>query len=127
MRFNNDRPIFVQIADFLTREIIAGHLVPDERIASARELASSLEVNPNTAARALQALAESGVARCERGTGYFVDSDGPAKACETLRQHFLQTELPGLFQTMVELGIGPEEITSRFAAFRQQAPQGKAS
>ena len=126
MRFNNDRPIFIQIADHLIREIIAGRLVPDERLASARELAASLEVNPNTAARALQHLADHGVARCERGTGYFVQADGPRQARESLRQHFFDSELPRLFRTMTELDISLGEISERYVAFRQSNsnPQG---
>ena len=124
MRFNNDRPIFVQIADHLTREIIAGHLAPEERLASARELGASLEVNPNTAARALQSLADAGVARCERGTGYFVAANGPDLARASMRAHFFETELPRLFTTMEELGIPPEELSPRYENWKKKIATG---
>ncbi len=114
MRFNNDKPIFVQIADHLTREVIAGRLQPDERLASARELATSLEVNPNTAVRALQVLADSGIARSERGTGYFVDADGPRKAREALRAQFFEGELPALFLTMEQLGVSWTDLQKKW-------------
>ena len=114
MRFNNDRPIFLQIADYLTREVIAGRLPPGERIQSARELAASLEVNPNTATRALQELADSGVARCERGTGYWVADNGPAQAREQQKRRFYESELPGLFRTMDELDISWPELAERY-------------
>jgi DNA-binding transcriptional regulator YhcF (GntR family) len=51
-------------------------------------------VNPNTAARALQALADSGIARMERCTGYFVAEDGPARAAGERRRRFFEEELP---------------------------------
>jgi DNA-binding transcriptional regulator YhcF (GntR family) len=121
MRFNNDQPIFQQIADHLTREIIAGRLAPDSRLPSARELAASLEVNPNTAARALQELADAGVARCERGTGYFVAADGPDKARGERKSRFYETELPVLFRTMGELDISVAELGSRYEAWRKDA------
>ena len=114
MRFNNDKPIFMQIADLLTRQVISGELAPGSRLASARELATNLEVNPNTAVRALQLLAESGVARSERGTGYFVDPEGQERARQALRKVFFETELPALFTTMDQLGIRLEEIQQHY-------------
>jgi len=116
MRFNNDRPIFAQIADLLTADILAGRLGPGGRIPSARELASSLEVNPNTAARALQSLADSGIARCERGMGYFVADSGTDMAKAERRRRFFEEELPRLFRDMDELAIEPAEILKRYAA-----------
>ena len=118
MRFNNDRPIFAQIEELLVGQVLDGRLGPGDRIPSARELAASLEVNPNTAARALQELAASGLARCERGTGYFVAESGPALAKADCKKRFFDEELPRLFKRMDELGIGLEEITSGYASRR---------
>jgi Predicted transcriptional regulators len=116
MRFNSAQPIFEQIAELLTQEIVDGRLAPGERIPSARELASSLEVNPNTASRALQELADSGLARCERGTGYFVAEKAIGLAKAERQKRFFAEDLPRLFKRMDELGIGIEEITKRYAA-----------
>jgi GntR family transcriptional regulator len=115
MRFNNERPIFAQIGELLVEQVLDGRLGPGARLPSARELAASLEVNPNTAARALQELADSGLARCERGTGYFVADSGPTLARDERKKRFFDEELPRLFKRMDELGIGPEEILERFA------------
>jgi DNA-binding transcriptional regulator YhcF (GntR family) len=116
MRFNSDRPIFAQIAELLAADVSAGRLAPGGRLPSARELAASLEVNPNTAARALQALADSGIARCERGMGYFVADEGADMAAAERRRRFFEEELPRLFKEMDELGIAPAEILERYAA-----------
>jgi GntR family transcriptional regulator len=116
MRFNNDRPIFEQIADLLAADVLAGRVRPGGRIPSARELAASLEVNPNTAARALQTLADSGVARCERGMGYFVADSGADMARAERRRRFFEENLPRLFKDMDELAIRPAEILERYAA-----------
>ena len=80
------------------------------------ELAASLEVNPNTAARALQELADSGLARCERGTGYFVATEGPAIARTERQKLFFDEELPRLFKRMDALGIKLSEILERYSA-----------
>ena len=116
MRFNSSQPIFEQIAELLTEQVVDGRLAPGDRRPSARELGSSLEVNPNTAARALQELADAGLARCERGTGYFVADSGPKLARFERQKRFFDEELPRLFKRMDELGIGPEEIAKRFEA-----------
>jgi GntR family transcriptional regulator len=116
MRFNSDRPIFAQIAELLEARVLEGSLGPGDRLPSARELASSLEVNPNTAARALQALADQGVARCERGTGYYVSETGPELAKAARRASFFEIELPAFFRRMGELGIGIEEVQRSYAA-----------
>jgi GntR family transcriptional regulator len=116
MRFNSERPIFAQIADILAQRIVDGALGPGDRLPSARELASSLEVNPNTAARALQELADSSLARCERGMGYFVADKGPDLARTARKKRFFSEELPRLFKRMDELGISLAEISEIYAA-----------
>jgi len=116
MRFNSERPIFAQIAELLEARVIEGSLGPGDRLPSARELAASLEVNPNTASRALQTLADEGVARCERGTGYFVSESGPDVAKAERRKSFFEVELPALFRRMVELGIGIDEVAKSYAS-----------
>lgn len=116
MRFTNDKPIFAQIAELLAAEIRAGRLGAGTRLPSARDLAADLQVNPNTAARALQDLADSGLARVERGTGYFVAERAADLARESRRKAFFEEELPRVFATMEELGIAIEEILERHAA-----------
>ncbi len=115
MRFNNDRPIFAQIADMLAGRVLEGEPGAGERLPSARELAESLEVNPNTAARALQELADQGLARCERGMGYFVAERAAEVALAARRRRFFEAELPALFGRMAELGVGMDEIAERYA------------
>jgi DNA-binding transcriptional regulator YhcF (GntR family) len=117
MRFNDQKPIFSQIAELLENDIVAERIPAGTRLPSARDLASSLEVNPNTAARALQSLAESGIAQVERGTGYYVSEAGAAKVREFRRNRFLDEELPRLFRSMVDLGVKVEEIEARWRSF----------
>lgn len=119
MRFSNDRPIFLQIADHLLGQVISGHLPPGTRLLSARELAADLEVNPNTAVRALQQLADWGIARSERGQGYFVEDAAPARAKEAQRRQFFDEELPRLVQTMERLGIAWSEVEKRYQEVRR--------
>jgi DNA-binding transcriptional regulator YhcF (GntR family) len=117
MRFSDQKPIFSQIAELLENDIIAERIPAGARLPSARDLASSLEVNPNTAARALQSLAELGVAQVERGTGYYVSEAGAAKVREFRKRSFLDEELPRLFRSMADLGVTLEDIEARWRGF----------
>lgn len=116
MRFSDDRPIFEQIASMLESRTVSGELAEGDRLPSARELAASLEVNPNTAARALQTLSDRGIARSERGSGYFVATGAAEKAFAERRRRFFDEELPRVFSSMRELKIDPQTIVERWTA-----------
>jgi len=105
MRFNDQSPIYEQIADALAADTASGRIPEGERLPSARELAASLQVNANTAARALQALAERGIARAERGSGYFVADDGPERARQSSLTRFYDVDLPIFFRKLDELDL----------------------
>ena len=72
MIFNNDKPIYLQMADRLSDEILAGTYHDDERIPSVREYAVLLQVNTNTAVKAYEELARNEIIYNRRGLGYFV-------------------------------------------------------
>lgn len=125
MRFNDGKPIFTQIAELFADDIVAGRISPGARLPSARDIATSLEVNPNTAARALQVLAESGIARAERGTGYYVSETGAQTARALRRSRFLDEEVPRLFRSMIDLDVSFGEIESRWGSFSQPSMADK--
>jgi len=65
-------PIWAQVEDAVRRLVATGGLAPGSAIPSVRELARELRINPNTAAKAYQRLAEAGVLETRRGEGTFV-------------------------------------------------------
>lgn len=75
IRADDARPIYVQIVDEIRRAIVAGGLDGDEPLPSVRELASSLQVNPNTVSRAYRELERDGLVYVRRGRGTFVSPD----------------------------------------------------
>ena len=56
MTFNNDKAIYLQMADRLCDQILAGDYGDDARIPSVREYAVLLQVNTNTAMKAYDQL-----------------------------------------------------------------------
>jgi len=125
MRFNDGKPIFVQIAELFADDIVAGRIPEGGRLPSARDIASSFEVNPNTAARALQSLAETGIARSERGTGYYVSETGAQTARAIRKSRFLDEEVPRFFRSLADLDVTFEEIEARWRSFQLPAAADK--
>lgn len=110
MTFNNDKAIYIQMADRLCDDILAGTYSDDDRVPSVREYAVSLEVNTNTAVKAYDQLARDGIIYNRRGLGYFVTPGARNSIMQARRKAFLDTTLPSLFRDMRLLGIGIDDI-----------------
>ena len=110
MIFTNDKAIYVQMADRLCDEILAGSYKADDRIPSVREYAVMLEVNTNTAVKTYELLAREGIIYNRRGLGYFVHPDGRKEILKRRRAVFRDQTLPELFRQMRLLDIGIGEV-----------------
>ena len=114
MTFNNDKAIYIQMADRLCDYILAGTYSDDDRVPSVREYAVSLEVNTNTAVKAYDQLARDGIIYNRRGLGYFVTPGARDSIMQARRKAFLDTTLPSLFRDMRLLGIGIDDIVKEW-------------
>ena len=63
MKFKNQKSIYRQIADFILDSILEGQISPGERIQSVREMASEVQVNPNTVMRTYNFLSDKEIIR----------------------------------------------------------------
>ncbi len=70
--FENDAPLYLQLANILETQIIAGHLEPGQKLPSVRELALMSKTNPNTVSKALTQLEQKGLIETRRTSGKFV-------------------------------------------------------
>ncbi len=73
--FDNERPIYIQLAEILRIKIITGELKQGQRIPSIRELALTMKVNPNTILKALLELEKEQLIYTERTNGKYVTSN----------------------------------------------------
>ena len=89
MNFSNDKAIYVQIAERLSDEILAGKYKEDERIPSVREYAVLLEVNANTAVKAYDLLATDEIIYNKRGLGYFVSAGAKKQIKKTRKKEYV--------------------------------------
>jgi DNA-binding transcriptional regulator YhcF (GntR family) len=102
-------PIRRQLAEQLKHLIEGGGVPPDQALPSIRELAGFLRINPNTVARVIEDLKQSGYVEARRGKGVFVAPAPPARPAPSLRERFLRDTViraAALGMTADELAVG---------------------
>nr|WP_297935783.1 GntR family transcriptional regulator [uncultured Blautia sp.] len=72
---NSERPIYAQIMERITMDIISGIYTPGAKLPSVRDLAQEAGVNPNTMQKALSELERTGLLLSQRTSGRFITED----------------------------------------------------
>ena len=111
MDFRKQKPIYLQIADRLMEQVLAGQLKTDDRMPSVRDVAVQMGVNPNTVVRTYDYLQQEEIIFNRRGVGYFVAEGADQRVLALQRREFLEEELPYIRQRMKTLGISINELT----------------
>jgi len=114
MQFNRETPIYIQIKDVVYNAILSGAYPDGERIPSIRDLAVSLEVNPNTVTRTYSILQDEGIIENQRGLGYFTVQHAKKVVLDQMKEVFLTIDVPQFFSKMEKLDISMEMLLSRF-------------
>lgn len=103
-------PLFVQVADRLAGEIADGGLAEGERVPSSNELAGFYRINPATAAKGINVLADDGLLEKRRGIGMFVAAGARARLLARRRAEFTQRYVEPLLTEAARLGIDTDEL-----------------
>ena len=98
MEFQNNYPIYLQIADDIKRRIVIGELHPGDKLPSNADLAVAYTVHPNTVQRIYRQLESEGITFTKRGVGTFLVED--PNLTETLRNGILHQEVAAFLQKM---------------------------
>lgn len=117
MDFNEDRAIYLQIADYMINQILTGHWKETERIPSVREIAVQMQVNPNTAMRTFAYLQDKEILFNKRGIGYFVTAGAYQRAKDLKKEDFLSNIVPGFFKTAKLLDLSEEDILNLYQKY----------
>jgi DNA-binding transcriptional regulator YhcF (GntR family) len=124
--FETKKAIYMQMADQLCDDILAGRYKEDERVPSVRELSTELQVNANTAFKTFEFLAREEVIYNKRGMGYFVSPGAKDKILAARRQEFIDKTLPELFRQMTLQGVGFETIETEWKKYIASLNDGEA-
>lgn len=101
----SSRPLFEQVASSVRGGILAGRLVPGDRLPSAREVAEALDINLHTVLRAYQQLRDEALIDLRRGRGAVVSASAAPLA-------ELASDVAALVQRAASLGISPATLAA---------------
>ena len=112
MIFNPDsiKPIYVQIAEWLEAEILSGNLPEGERIYSQYQLAEMFTINPATAAKGLNLLADEEIVYKKRGLGMFVSPQAKGYILAKRKRQILGKLIKELVEEALRLGVEEKEL-----------------
>ena len=116
MEFKERQAIYLQIGDHICENILRKHWKESEKIPSVREMAVSIEVNPNTVMRTYSYLQDRGIIFNKRGIGYFIADNAYEKTLELKKRNFINRELPHLFKTMDLLNITFDDLKELYTS-----------
>jgi GntR family transcriptional regulator len=120
MEFRDNEAIYLQIAAFVSDNILLGKWQAEQKIPSVRDLAIELEVNPNTVMRSYEFLQAKEVIINKRGLGLFVAVDGLAKVKAYRKERFIQQDLPEFFRNIYLLDISLEDLQHLYEQFKKE-------
>jgi GntR family transcriptional regulator len=109
--WNNQSPIYLQLADRLSQNLLDGQPLEGASMPSVRVLAAEFALNPLTVNRALQAMVDAGLLESRRGLGMFVLPQASERLRASERERFLTTEWPLLVAKLQRLGISAADLT----------------
>jgi len=75
LKFNNKDPVYIQLSQYVKRQILLKKAVSGDELPSRRELAVQLNINPNTVQKAYRLMEEEGfvVTKGNQGSYIYVD------------------------------------------------------
>ncbi len=108
---DDTRPIFVQIAERIEADILAGRLAEEEQAPSTNQIAALYQINPATAAKGVNLLVDQGILYKKRGLGMYVAPGARARLLEKRREQFFEQYVVTMLQEAEKLGITTEQLT----------------
>ncbi len=117
MNFNDNKPIYLQIADSLMDSIVRGDLPDESRLPSVRDYAIEAGVNPNTVMRTFVWLQQQELIYMKRGIGYFVAPNACARILQMRKEYFFDHEANYFFDRLSSFGISPEQLMNAYTDF----------
>lgn len=108
MNFNEDRPIFLQLAEIFIQELVSGEIKKSDKLPSVREIAKTYKVNPNTVTRSIDELVGTGLFEVKRGMGTYIIND--EAMIKEKRRSYIKKRVENTLEEFQNLGIDKNEF-----------------
>ena len=116
-------PIYQQIANEIEDMILNGELTEEAQAPSMNQLADYYKINPATARKGLELLANENILYRKRGIGMFISRGAVERIIQMRRQAFLQDFVVKLLEEGKKLGFTKAQV---IALIEKSEEGGKA-
>ena len=103
-------PLFLQIAERLSSDIVDGTLPEGSRVPSTNEFAAFYRINPATAAKGINVLVDDGILEKRRGIGMFVVGGARQQLIQRRRKRFAEQYIDPLLAEAFRLAIDVDAL-----------------
>lgn len=110
MTFDGEKPIYIQMAEWVEENILTGVFPEESQIPSTTEISATYKINPATALKGVNILVEKGIIYKKRGLGMFVSSGAELKIRSERKQEFFEKYVKALVSEAQKLKISKSEI-----------------
>lgn len=107
---DDNRPIFVQIAERIENDILGGELPEESQVPSTNQFASFYQINPATAAKGVNLLVDQGILYKKRGVGMFVSSGAREQLMRKRREQFYEQYIVTMMREAHKLGVTTQQL-----------------
>jgi DNA-binding transcriptional regulator YhcF (GntR family) len=114
------KPIYIQISEWLETEILNETIQCNEKVYSQYQIAEMFNINPATAAKGINILADENVLYKKRGLGMFVATDAREIILRKRKNTKLSTMVNELAKEAVQLNVGEEELVKMIRGMHQK-------
>jgi GntR family transcriptional regulator len=110
LNLDNEKPIFIQFAEELEKNILKGIFEEESQIPSTTEVAIKFKINPATANRGVNLLVDEGIIYKKRGIGMFVATGARRKIISKRKAAFYENYVLPLLKESDNLNLKKDDI-----------------
>lgn len=108
--FDNEKSIYLQIAESIEDDIIKGSIGEETQIPSTNQMAVIYRINPATAGKGINLLVDRGILYKKRGIGMFVTTGARKIIQDDRKNNFYERFIKTLLEEANNLDIKTDEI-----------------
>ncbi len=110
LNLDQEKPIFIQIAEGIEDGILTGAFPEESQIPSITEFSVNYKINPATALKGINLLVDEAIIFKKRGVGMFVAQGAVSKLQKKRQDQFYDNYISRLVEEAKRLGITSDEI-----------------
>jgi len=111
--WNDNQPIFRQLSEQISSQILQGIWPEGEALPSIRTVAADLKINHLTVMKSYQLLVDDGLVEKRRGQGMFVAVGAVALLKQAKRTQFIDQQVPQIADTLRHINMDVDEFVKQ--------------